>query len=564
MRSVLFFCLFIIPFSILGQVGINTTNPQGALDVTSEFMGMTVPTVPILDNVTTPNGDPPVDGTIVFAQDRESICFRIDGRWGCVQDKTACDPRPFTPTFTNCSEYTYIKASNADSDDGFATNDISDDGSVLIVGSLFEDSSARGINGNQSNNSSTVSGAGYIYRRDGAGTWSQEAYLKASNADARDAFGSVVTISGDGNTIAISAKSEKSNSNTINSGGSNNSLTNAGAVYIFTRSGSSWIQSAYIKPSTSNERYEFGSSISLSNDGLTLAVGVINDDSNAVGVNGTITAQDNTDSGAVYVYTKQSGSWVEQAYIKTNNPDPNDFFGYAIELSNDGNTLAASAINEDSDAIGINGDQTNNSRTNSGAVYIFTRTAGVWTHNTFVKSDVIGSQNFGEDVSMNGNGTSLAVIQRKSGGELYLYTKNLAGIWSHDQNIAYPADGTGLRHQILSLNNAGDKLLVGDSGDNSGSIRINGSMVNYTLPNSGAARLYVNEGAGWIQEAFIKANAPSDFDLFAQSCAISGDGTTFSLGSQGDDSLANTINGDDADSSGRNVGSVTVINYCKD
>ena len=60
----------------------------------------------------------------------------------------------------------------------------------------------------------------------------------------------------------------------------------------------------------------------------------------------------------------------EQAYIKASNTESYDHFGYSIALSSDGNTLAVGALVEDSNATGVNGDQTNNSATNSGAVYI--------------------------------------------------------------------------------------------------------------------------------------------------------------------------------------------------
>ena len=65
---------------------------------------------------------------------------------------------------------------------------LSDDGNTLAVGAGKEDSNATGINGTQTDNSATNSGAVYVFTRSGT-TWSQQAYVKASNSGASDLFG---------------------------------------------------------------------------------------------------------------------------------------------------------------------------------------------------------------------------------------------------------------------------------------------------------------------------------------------------------------------------------------
>ncbi|EHL21079.1 alpha beta-propellor repeat-containing integrin, partial [Acidovorax sp. NO-1] len=77
--------------------------------------------------------------------------------------------------------------------------------------------------------------------------WSQQAYVKASNSGAGDAFGRSVALSGDGNTLAVAAEDEGSNATGINGDMSDNSASSAGAVYVFTRNGSTWSQQAYVK-----------------------------------------------------------------------------------------------------------------------------------------------------------------------------------------------------------------------------------------------------------------------------------------------------------------------------
>ncbi|HPC42351.1 MAG TPA: FG-GAP repeat protein, partial [Spirochaetota bacterium] len=87
-------------------------------------------------------------------------------------------------------------------------------------------------------------------------TWSHQAYLKAPNNSNDDYFGSSVAISGD--TIAVGAPGEASTTTSIINGSdlssTNNAGNNNGAVYVFTRSGSTWSHQAYLKaPNNSND-----------------------------------------------------------------------------------------------------------------------------------------------------------------------------------------------------------------------------------------------------------------------------------------------------------------------
>jgi hypothetical protein len=101
------------------------------------------------------------------------------------------------------------------------------------------------------------------------------AYLKASNGKKDDQFGSTVAISGDGHTMAVSSTAEDSAAKGINGNQADHSALNAGAVYIFNRNGDAWVQQAYVKASNAKAAYQFGSSLALSNDGNTLAVGAV-------------------------------------------------------------------------------------------------------------------------------------------------------------------------------------------------------------------------------------------------------------------------------------------------
>jgi len=305
------------------------------------------------------------------------------------------------------TQQAYIKASNTGMADWFGCS-VSLSGDTLAVGACYEASSATGVNGNQADNSAMGSGAVYIFTRSGA-TWTQQAYIKASNTEAWDSFGSSVSLSGD--TLAVGAYAEASSATGVNGNQTDNSAPNSGAVYLFTRSGNIWTQQAYIKASNTGAGDLFGYSVSLSGDAL--AVGAFTEDSNATGVNGSQGDNSAPDSGAVYVFTRSGSTWTQQAYIKASNTNADDWFGGHVSLS--GDTLAVGAYGEASSSTGINGNQTDNSALNSGAVYVFTRNGTIWTQQAYIKaSNTDADDRFGRSVSLSGDALAVGAFDEDS------------------------------------------------------------------------------------------------------------------------------------------------------
>jgi hypothetical protein len=214
------------------------------------------------------------------------------------------------------------------------------------------------------------------------------AYLKASNAMKDDQFGFTVALSGDGNTMAVSSTAEDSAAKGINGNQADHTALNAGAVYVFARNGAAWVQQAYVKASNSKKSYLFGSSLALSNDGNTMAVGAVGEASSATGIGGDQADASMPGAGAVYVFARTGGTWSQQAYLKASNTgekSDGDQFGYSVALSSDGNTLATGAISERSAATGINGNQADKSYDGAGAVYVYVRAGGAWSQQAYVK-----------------------------------------------------------------------------------------------------------------------------------------------------------------------------------
>src|SRR5205814_707528 len=126
-----------------------------------------------------------------------------------------------------------------------------------------ESSAATGIGGNQGDDTAGGSGAAYVFVRTGT-TWSQQAYLKASNTGTGDRFGTSVAVSGD--TVVVGAIFEDGAAVGVDGDASSNAAANAGAAYVFVRSGTTWSQQAYLKASNTSAGMAFGTRAAISAD----------------------------------------------------------------------------------------------------------------------------------------------------------------------------------------------------------------------------------------------------------------------------------------------------------
>ncbi len=410
----------------------------------------------------------------------------------------------FIYTEAGWAQEAYIKASNTGLSDMFGYSlSLSDDGNTLAVGATSEDSNVTGIDG-EDNDSASFSGAVYVFTRREE-VWAQEAYIKASNTGVGDGFGISLDLSTDGNTLVVGAVGEASSQTGVDGDQDDNSANNSGAVYVFTRREEVWAQEAYIKASNTNMSDGFGFHLSLSSDGNTLAVGANREDSDATGVDGDQGDNSANNSGAVYVFARREEVWAQEAYIKASNTGGNDEFGTSISLSSDGNTLAVGAINESSDATGVDGDQGDNSANNSGAVYVFARREEVWAQEAYIKaSNTEEDDRFGTSISLSSDGNTLVVgaINESS---------NATGVDGEDNNLA---------------------------------------------SGSGAVYVFTRREEVWAQEAYIKASNTGGNDEFGTSISLSSDGSTLAVGAINESSNATGVNGDQGDNSANNSGAV--------
>lgn len=272
----------------------------------------------------------------------------------------------FGRTSTSWAQKVYLKASNAAAQSQFGSAlALSDNGTTLAVGARFERGVSSGINGDPAvhDSQSMASGAAYVFIQDSGGQWTQQAYVKASNPGASDAFGAGLALSDDGDTLAVGAPGESSSTAGINPAPGPRTLSGAGAAYLFKRSNATWSQLAFIKPGNPMSQAAFGARLSLSGAGGTLAVAAPSEAGGGRGFNANPADSSAPGAGAVYLFQQGSGSstWAQKRYLKASNTDAQDLFGTDVALSRDASTMAVGAPGEGSLATGIQGNQADNS-----------------------------------------------------------------------------------------------------------------------------------------------------------------------------------------------------------
>lgn len=416
-----------------------------------------------------------------------------------IHEATATYPLTIDPI----AQDVYLKASNTGWEDHFG-GAVAVSGNTVVVGAAGEDSAATGINGHQADDSAWESGAAYVFVKVG-GVWSQQAYLKASNAEQYDQF--AISLALDGDTLVVGARGEKSDATGVNGDESNNNALSSGAAYVFARTGTAWAQEAYLKASNTGDGDGFGHSVSISGD--TIVVGAYSEDSKSGGINGDETDNGVSAAGAAYAFVRGPTGWVQQAYIKASNPLPGAGFGADLSISQD--VLVVGAYGESSDGIGVNGSQTGLGEPDCGAAYVFERVGGVWSQSTYLKPDVnrYGIL-FGHSVGATVDTVAVSVPLE---AKIYVYGRTPTG-WVHESLLEPEVAGTG---QVFggSLTIHGERILVGAPGENGGSRGINGNpAVTQAGHSSGAAYLYRKAGPTWVQEAYMKASNPGSIDHF--------------------------------------------------
>jgi hypothetical protein len=177
------------------------------------------------------------------------------------------------------------------------------------------------------------SGAVYVYRRAGAG-WQLEAKLEPPAARGYDFFGSDIALSQAGNVLAVGAQYEGYDAPSQDAG--------PGSVFVYKRRNGAWTQETMLRASHAQDSASFGRTVEISAAGDVVAVGAPYESVDSEGV-----AQ--AAAGAVYVFTKQAGAWIERQALTAPAPQSSDWFGWGVRLSEDGRVLGVLAAAQNPD-----------------------------------------------------------------------------------------------------------------------------------------------------------------------------------------------------------------------
>ncbi|MBW3589708.1 MAG: FG-GAP repeat protein [Actinobacteria bacterium] len=317
--------------------------------------------------------------------------------------------------------------------------------------------------------------AGLIFYIPNAAASEELVKLTASDGTALGHFGNHVAVSGD--TAVVGAPHPHVH-------------VGAGAAYVFTRVGDTWIEQAKLTASDAAARDRFGWSVAISGD--TIVVSALWDD---VGIN--------EDQGSAYVFTKNAGKWTEQAKLTASDGVPLDQFGFSVAVSGDDVIVGAKSLGEE---FGV---------PPQGSAYVFARAGGTWTEQVkLTPSDGVVGNGFGFRVGLDGDTAVVgAVSDNGDRGSAYVFTRT-GGTWTQQKKLT-ASDGEPGDEFGFWVSVAGDTVVVGDPSDN----------------GQGSAYVFTRTGGDWTEQKILIASDGAQGDYFGRSVAVSGD--TVVVGAQG-------------------------------
>ena len=276
--------------------------------------------------------------------DRGTLQLRID-------DRGARYPLQIDPFFQQGSKLT----GGEESGKGLAGESVSlsADGDTAVVGAPNDNGGA---------------GAAWVFTRSGV-TWAQQGpKLLGGEESGTGHFGNDVAVSGDGSTAIIGAPGDNSN---------------AGAAWIFTRSGSTWAQQApKLTGGEESGAGRFGFRVALSGDGTIATIG-------GPGDNGGV--------GAAWAFTRSGSVWEQQAPKLVGGEEVGKGeFGVSVALSSD----ASSAL------IGGGGDNSE-----LGAAWVFARSGSTWEQqgSKLTGGGEVGKARFGFRVALSSDASTALI-----------------------------------------------------------------------------------------------------------------------------------------------------------
>lgn len=392
-------------------------------------------------------------------------------------------------------------------------------GDLLIVGAPFDShrQSGVGVYPATPNSDSNHSGAVFVYRRIPGG-WSAPVYIKASDVDAGEEFGSAVAVRG--TVLVVGAPGQDSATDADDD--VLNGAVDSGAAYLFSASSGNWVQSRRVlKASNIGAGDGFGASVALDSTSIVL-VGAPLEDGGGTGID-PVDTDTKQDSGAAYRFAIDDSligaanppPWPAPQRFKAINSGSGDRYGTSVAIGENGEVFAVGAPNED----GIELDVPNDAGNDVGAAYVYTMSAGAAPDVAYLKALhrhdgaqygstvaldaaggilAVGSPHEAiDEIGVDGTGAALAAVDA---GSVDVLERRQGSAWSS------PGAAAPLRHYIkanntaagdsfgsaVSLSSDGTVLMVGAPQEDGNGRNIDGSNnpADDSRPDAGAAYLY--------------------------------------------------------------------------
>ncbi len=315
--------------------------------------------------------------------------------------------------------------------------------------------------------------------------------LVGTNSVGNSNQGNSVAISSDGNTAIVGGPFDNNHT---------------GAVWVFIRSGGVWTQqgSKLVGTGAVGNPVEQGHSVAISSDGNTIVIGGY---------------YDNVGVGAVWVFTRSGGVWTQQgSKLVGTGYGTYPYQGSSVAISADGNTIIEGG-DDDNNAIG--------------AIWIFTRTGGVWTQQgtKLLGTGAINNATQGCSVSISADGNTAiegGLNDNNFAGALWVFTRS-GGVWIQQGSklVGIGAVGNANQGCSASISSDGNTLIEGGYADNN---------------NIGAIWVFTRSGGFWTQQGpKLVGSGLLSLTVFGGSVSVSPDGNNAIVGGVGDNNYAGAI-----------------------
>lgn len=335
--------------------------------------------------------------------------------------------------------------------------------------------------------------------------WARKAVLLPAEGHAGDEFGRAVALHG--STLVVGAHLE------------DNRAQNSGAVYVFERKDSAWVQTQVLKAATPQLNAGFGRAVAVHGD--TIVVGSRLEDENGV-----------RDVGAVHIFVREAEQWEWQARLTAPQPASAHLFGISVAV--EAGTVLVGADGEG--VLDVPRHFYGQHQPSAGAAYVFSRTEGVWTLQSRLAPAKGCGGCFGHSVALSGDTALIGAYRDNSGTAGIGSTPDLA---AREAGAAFVFVREGVQWHQQAYLKPHHSVVGGRFGFHvslEGSTAVIGAyatagVATASLNEAGAAYVFERKGVLWHQSAWLQPEENAAKVRFGIETALSGQ--TIVIGSSG-------------------------------